>query len=478
MAKNETLDAAVLGEIEPFQGLPGAVGQVVGGGGVLQKVETAYTTAVAVQKPRSLTTVVKNVLEEARLAKSAFYYKWTVKGKRVTTIQGGSIDLARSIARNFGNVAVDIIEEPESMTHFRFKAIFIDLESGLNWPRLFRQRKTMDTGMRDKERAEDIIYQIGQSKAQRNAVFQGVPGWLVDKAIEVAEDAEISGIKDEGIEFARIKVIDYFMQHGADQDRIEAKVGKPADKWTEKDIADLRAAATAIKEGRTSVAEIFPQVEEKKEPPVKGKLPEKEKGPDEKGTDETTEETKKKRGRPKGSTKKDDESPPDSGESAMWEAWRKEWINLRNFESFKEYFESHLDLIYSAPPSLIERFSQKFKKIFNVGFPVDLFSARNLISIGYVLGTGASTAENAEGDDKGEGEKGASEGNGKALSGDAIEDLLNSEIWGELQEVKNKYPSSYLRVTRGETPKTQGEVRTVIDEIMIMANQDRTGPPA
>ena len=297
MAKNETLDAQVLGEIQPFQGSPVAGSEIIQAGGVLQKVETQYTTAVAVQKPRSLTTVVKNVLEEARLARSAFYYKWSVKGSK-RPIQGGSIDLARSIARNFGNVAVDIIEEPETVTHFKFKAVFIDLESGLNWPRLFRQRKGMNTGMADKERAEDIIFQIGQSKAQRNAVFQGVPGWLVDKAIEVAEQAEVDGIKHEGIEIARIKVINFFTQYGTDQDRIEAKIGKKADKWTEVDIADLRASATAIKEGRTSVDEIFPKIEEKKETTQK----------DVKKKDEKKADTKKRAGRPKGSTKKKDDA--------------------------------------------------------------------------------------------------------------------------------------------------------------------------
>ena len=463
MAKNETLDPEVLGEIQPFQGTPEMASSVVQGGGVLQRVETAYTTAVAVQKPRSLTTVVKNVLEEARLAKSAFYYKWTVKGKRVTTIQGGSIDLARSIARNFGNVAVDIQEEPETINHFKFKAVFIDLESGLNWPRLFRQRKGQNTGMKDKERAEDIIYQIGQSKAQRNAVFQGVPGWLVDKAIEVAEESEISGIKDEGIEIARIKVIEYFSQHGADQDRVESKVGKKVEKWTERDIADLRAAATAIKEGRTSINELFPL--KKDEPPIKGELPPKEDG---KKNDEKPEETQKKRGRPKGSTKNKGDTQTLSPE---WESWRKEWVNLRNSNSFKEYFESALDMVYEAPTELRKRFAQKFKSIFPFELPVDLDSAKILIENNYMLEAAGQTAEKPEGDNKGEGEKTAPDGNDKPLSGDAIEDLLNSEIWGELQEIKNKYPSSYLRVTRGETPKTENEVRTVIDEIRIMASQ-------
>jgi hypothetical protein len=374
--ENETLDQNALNQIQPFQGLEVRGSELVEAGQVVQKVETPYTTAVAVQKPRSLTTVVKNVLEEARLARSAFYYKWTVKGSS-RPIQGGSIDLARSIARNFGNVAVDIIEEPESVTHFKFKAVFIDLESGLNWPRLFRQRKEMNTGMRDKGRAEDIIFQIGQSKAQRNAVFQGVPGWLVDKAIETAEEAEISGIKHEGIDIARIKVLEFFAQYGADQDRIEAKIGKKVGKWTERDIADLRAAATAIKEGRTSVNEIFPQVEEEKK-----------------------------------------ESPAEKKKSAKKSTSKKKPTPKKK------------------PP------------------------------------------KKDEGDDKGGGEKGDPDTSGAAAKGQQIEDLVSSDLWGEMQELKGKYPQFYLRVTRGQTPANAEEVRVVIDEINLMAKgADGSGIP-
>ena len=461
MATNETLDPEVLREIEPFQGIAvgGSGSDIVQSGQALQRVETPYTTAVAVQQPRSLTKVVKNVLEEARLARSAFYYKWSVKGSK-RPIQGGSIDLARSIARNFGNVAVDIIEEPETMTHFKFKAVFIDLESGLNWPRLFRQRKGMNTGMADKERAEDIIFQIGQSKAQRNAVYQGVPGWLVDKAIEVAEQAEISGIKNEGIEIARIKVIDFFTQYGADEERIEAKLGKKSDKWMENDIADLRAIATAIKEGRVSIGEVFPQVEEnKKEPPIKGTV----------DPLERPKEPPKKAGRPKGSTSKQ----PDSGKtnilSPQWESWRREWINLRNIVTFKEYFESALDMIYSAPSELRMRFAEKFQSIFSMELPGDLNSAQILIQSGY------KTYENPEGESEGEQEKTDPELPEGAQRGEDIEALINSDMWAALQDRKGKFPQFYLRVTRGQTPKTIAEVEAVINEIDFMAAGDQ-GP--
>jgi hypothetical protein len=384
------LDAEILGGIQPFQGSPadrlGGM-DVVQSGGVMQKVETAYTTAVAVQKPRSLTTVVKNVLEEAKLAKSAFYFKWPVKNRstgRTSIVQGGSIDLARSIARNFGNVAVDIIEEPETLTHYKFKAVFIDLETGLNWPRLFKQRKSQKTGMADTERAEDIIFQIGQSKAQRNAVFQGVPGWLVDKAIEVAEQAEVQGIKDEGIEIARVKVLDFFAGYGVDQDRIELKLGKKVEKWIDKDIADLRASATAIKEGRTSVAEMFPQVKDEK-PDEKPAEPKK---------DKKTKKTKKKPGRPKGSKKKD---------------------------------------------------------------------------------PGGDEPEKVEGDDKGGDEKTDPDPSQHDLTGQNIEDLINSDIWHTLQERKAKFPQYYLRVTRGQTPGTIEEVEAVIEGIDQMIDAER-GP--
>lgn len=264
----ESLELELLDSIKPFSTPLQSVQDIQGQ--ALQQTKTAYVTAVKVQEPRSIAKVTKNVLQEAKLAGSSFYYRWEVKNKtgRKSIVQGPSIDLTMCIARNYGNCALDI-EVQETLTHYLFKGVFIDLESGFTVPRLYRQRKRQDIGSGyGDERAEDIVFQIGQSKAQRNAIDKAAPGWLIDQAIEEARQAEINKIKPENLHIARSRVLDFFATYGITQERIEAKLERKADLWTPEDIADLRASSTGLKEGRIGPDELFPQIksEEKEKP--------------------------------------------------------------------------------------------------------------------------------------------------------------------------------------------------------------------
>lgn len=260
------LDPEILDQIKPFSGTQEEWDgmKMIEQGRTLQKVGTQYTTAVAVQKPRSITRIVDNVLEEAKLAGANFYYEWPVKNKDGSTSRigpGPSIDLSMCLARNYGNDAIDVQVE-ETMTHYLFKGFFIDLESGFTCPRLYRQRKKQDIGMKDQGRAEDITFQIGQSKAIRNAIVRAMPDWLVERAIEVAKEAELGKIKPENLHLARAKATGFFKPYGIEQNRIEMKLGRKSDNWTAEDIVELRGMATALKEGRISANELFPPIDE------------------------------------------------------------------------------------------------------------------------------------------------------------------------------------------------------------------------
>lgn len=262
----KTLEPEILDSIQSFSGSPGEMSageKILSEGKSLQRTQTAYTTAIAVQKPRSITRVAHNVLEESKLAGASFYYGWSVKTKNgPVKIEGPSIDLAMCVARNYGNCVIDV-EGTETLTHYMLKGVFIDLESGFTCPRLFRQRKRQSIGgkmEKDLERQEDIVFQIGQSKAIRNAVVRAMPEWLISQAIETAKSAERSKI--ENINIAREKVISFFKPYGITIERIESKIDRIVDQWTEDDIVDLRGMATALKEGRITADELFPKTEQ------------------------------------------------------------------------------------------------------------------------------------------------------------------------------------------------------------------------
>jgi hypothetical protein len=240
-------------------------------GKAMMQTKTEYTTAVTVQKERKLPVVIKNLLQEAKMAGGAFYYRWPVKGGKM--VQGPSIDLAMSMARQYGNCAVEV-DVKETHSHYLFKGVFIDLETGFTVPRIFRQRKDQNIGKgMDKGRAEDIVFQIGQSKAQRNAIIKAMPGWLVEQLIEVAIQAELDNIKPESLEMTRAKVITYFEGYGIDSEALEKKIGKPSDKWMQDDILTIKDMARSIKDGTISVRELFQDEEkEKQEDAMKEKL--------------------------------------------------------------------------------------------------------------------------------------------------------------------------------------------------------------
>jgi len=229
------------------------------------QVKTAYTTAMVVPKARSITEVFGKMKEEAGLAGDSFYYSWMVydktKGRKVP-IEGGSIDMARAFARNYGNNALDVKCE-ETITHYIFTVTFIDLESGLTLPRIFRQRKgQIISGKMDRGRQEDMVFQLAQSKAIRNAILQVMPQWMIETLIALAKDSELQSIDEyHNIVEARSKIVDFFYDYGISPERIEAERKKPVDKITAKDIVDLRAMARSVKDGEVTADSLFPEIE-------------------------------------------------------------------------------------------------------------------------------------------------------------------------------------------------------------------------
>jgi hypothetical protein len=353
-----------LNAIQPFSGTVEEMSQgqaLFQEGRALQRTQTAYTTAVQVQKPRQIAGVAHNVLKEAKLAKSSFYYGWPVKNKdgSVTRVEGPSIDLAMCLARNYGNCAIDV-EGEENNTHFMLKGVFIDLESGFTCPRLFRQRKTQSLGgkmQKDADRQEDIVFQIGQSKAIRNAIVRAMPAWLIDQAIEVAKRAEISGINEENIHLARQKVLAFFEPYGVSSERIEAKVGKAVDEWTARDIADLRGMATALKEGRISADALFPKPEPPKEEP------------------ESQDQAQERKPKPAVEPQKEDEKKrsktDDSAISDEAKALRQEFISLRE-AGFSSWVWKNRDRLEKAPESVRVEAKEKWERLYPEDyFPLD-----------------------------------------------------------------------------------------------------------
>ncbi len=245
-------------ELETLPALTGSEG-LVASGAALQKVQTQFSTAVAIQKPRRRLEIIRACEEEAVIAGDEFYYSWTVKAKEgPKLVEGLSVQAALAAARNWGNCVVPCTVD-ENINTYMFTATFVDLETGFNLQRTFRQKKTLNIGKKYDERAEDIIFQIGQSKAIRNVILNALPSWLTTKMLAKAKENVIEKINKMGIAVAREKTIAFFARYGVTVDRIEAKLeGKKAQGWTAEDLALLQGAMNTLISGQESAESLFP----------------------------------------------------------------------------------------------------------------------------------------------------------------------------------------------------------------------------
>lgn len=235
-------------------------GEAIAEGKTIQQIQTTYTTAVRVQQPRSLIDIEKRCLAESALAGEACFYGW---GSGKDRVEGPTIDCAMIAVRNWGNSVVEMQPIHETQSAYIMTAVFIDLETGFTYTRQFRQsKKSMVYGVKEAERKDDVRFQIGESKAQRNAILKALPAWLIDKMMDRAKEGVREKIdlyvEKNGIEKARKLSADTLSKMGVPTERVEAKYGKKYGAWDVDLLVLLRGDITALTNGAESGDALFP----------------------------------------------------------------------------------------------------------------------------------------------------------------------------------------------------------------------------
>lgn len=236
--------------------------EVLDEGHALQRVQTPYSGAVAVQKPRVLATVERLALEEAALLGEEAFYGW---GAGKNRIEGPSIDLALVLARVWGNCVTTMQPVQESRDAWIFTAAFVDLETGSVIERQFRQSKRWTVhGKFDDARKDDIRFQIGQSKALRNVIIKGgVPSWLTRRALDkakggVREKIE-KAINNHGLEAVQARAIERLGELGVTKADVLRVFGRATDKaLTVEDLVILHGNIYALETGTDTIDTMFP----------------------------------------------------------------------------------------------------------------------------------------------------------------------------------------------------------------------------
>lgn len=241
--------------------------------GVTQ-VTTATSQSIVVARPRDREAVMKRICDDAAEMGDDFFYAWRQKakedperkgytrdGKKLgadgkVLIEDVSIKGALVMAIAWGNCRWPITVDAETPTHWRFLCTFLDLEDNIEAPRFFEQRKSerAGSGMAD-ERARDMAMQIGQSKAIRNSICDGISPAIQKKAKAAARANALKQYED--LDKWRPAVVKAYKRRRVEQAHLEEKVGLPLADWEASDIRDLMLLGKAIADGETTIEEEF-----------------------------------------------------------------------------------------------------------------------------------------------------------------------------------------------------------------------------
>jgi len=214
--------------------------------------------ALSVAVKRDVATIYVNIKKTAAAAGDEFFYRWPVKNKDGSTdwIEGPSVKLTNAIARIYGNCSLKV-RALDQTTHWMIQAQFIDLETGYVLERPFQQRKGQNIGGKmDKDRALDIVFQIGVSKATRNVVSNALAEF-VDYAFNEAKGAIVKRVSGD-LEGYRNRVIARLGEHKVELSRVERQIGRPVKQWLAPDIARLIAEIQSINDGMADADEMWP----------------------------------------------------------------------------------------------------------------------------------------------------------------------------------------------------------------------------
>ncbi len=217
-----------------------------------------FITAQKVEQPRDEGRVLAKIKTLAAMAGDFYYYEWNTKNRDGTkgTVTGGTIKLANDLARTYGN-CINTIDCRKVDNHLLFKARFTDLETGYSLERMFQQRMVQNIGKNmDADRAADIVFQIGQSKAIRNVTLNALQTFA-DFAVEEARASLIEKI-GKNVQHYQEAARNALEDLGIDLANVERVLARTIDQWRAKDLARVRANLNSIRDGMATKEDLFP----------------------------------------------------------------------------------------------------------------------------------------------------------------------------------------------------------------------------
>lgn len=211
--------------------------------------------------PRSVARFIKDCAEIAcideNVARECIYALPRQEDGQTKMIEGPSARLGEIVTSCWGNCAAGARVSHEDGEFVYAQGFFVDLEKNVRITREVRRRITTKKNKRFGTDMIAVTANAACSIAQRNAVFAGIPKALWWDAYLRARMV-VAG-KAETIEKKRSEAVDVIKKMGVPVERIFATLGVEGMRDIGVDeIVALTGIATAIREGESTVDEVFP----------------------------------------------------------------------------------------------------------------------------------------------------------------------------------------------------------------------------
>lgn len=217
--------------------------------------------ATANAYPRSISGFKKTAMEMATLdeetAESCFY----VLPRSNKSIEGPGVRLAEIVASAWKNMRVEAKQIGDVQPGDKFVTVrgsAWDMQTNVAWSIEVKRRIVDKYGKQYNEDMIGVTTNAACAIAGRNAVFKVVPSayWktIYEKCLEIVK-GDLETLADR-----RAAALAHFQKLGVPQDKVFAALDvKDAEDITLDHLVKLRGLATALKEGTTTLDEVFPK---------------------------------------------------------------------------------------------------------------------------------------------------------------------------------------------------------------------------
>lgn len=224
--------------------------------GAVDRAAIDSQVATAKAYPRSVTKAMNEAIALATYDEetaATMFYALPRNGK---TIEGPSARLAEVMAYSWGNLRADADIVAEDATTVTAMGTCFDLEKNVAVRVRVKRRITDKHGKRFKDDMIGVTSNAAISIALRNCVFKVIPRTFVDRIYFQARLASLGEANTFSVK--REKALAWFAKAGIKAEQVFEQLGvKGLDDIGEDELITLRGLVTAIKDGETTVEQVF-----------------------------------------------------------------------------------------------------------------------------------------------------------------------------------------------------------------------------